>query len=184
MEDITSIISMNLKNIRKERQLTLEAASQLTGVSVSMLGEIERGVTNPTITILWKIADGLKISISDLIKDKTTPVSVVYHHETSLSIDGEGVKIFSLFPFDPDQRTEFYYKEFQAGARYESQGHRKGMKEYILVCEGVMTLQIGEKKYNLARGDAIHFDGDVYHCYQNLKDEPLSAYMILYYGQD
>ena len=55
MENIGHIVAENLKRLREERKLSLDAVAKCSGVSKSMLGQIERGVTNPTISTLWKI---------------------------------------------------------------------------------------------------------------------------------
>ena len=59
MGNINLVISMNLKHIREERKLSLDKVAKMTGVSKSMLGQIERGDSNPTIATVWKIANGL-----------------------------------------------------------------------------------------------------------------------------
>lgn len=182
MEDIKSVVGANLKSIRKKRQLTLENLSKLTDVSISMLGEIERGLTNPTITVLWKIADGLKVPFTDLINEEKPPVSVVHNKDAHTIIDEVGFKLFSLFNFDPIKKIEMYYKTLEPGSSYESKGHLAGIEEYIMICDGTMNLQIGDKNYILNKGDAINFKGNSYHCYKNEGNTILSAYMILYYG--
>ena len=58
-----------LKKIRRERALTLDNTAELTGVSKTMLGQIERGVSVPTISVLWKIAKGLQLSFSTLLQN-------------------------------------------------------------------------------------------------------------------
>ncbi|WP_368488292.1 helix-turn-helix domain-containing protein [Clostridium sp. BJN0013] len=175
MEDIKLIIGTNLKNIRKKRQLTLEMLSKLTNVSTSMLGEIERGITNPTITVLWKIADGLKSPFTDLINEEKPQISVIYNNDAKTIINESGFKLFSLFNFDPVKKIEIYYKISEVGSSYEFKGHVVGIEEYIMICDGIMNLQIGNKNYILSKGD-------IYHRYKNEGDSPLSAYMILYYG--
>ena len=67
MENINSVVADNLKRLRDERKLSLEATAKLSGVSKSMLGQIERGEANPTVSTVWKIAGGLKISFTDLM---------------------------------------------------------------------------------------------------------------------
>ncbi|MEN6483123.1 MAG: helix-turn-helix transcriptional regulator, partial [Anaerolineaceae bacterium] len=67
MEDATLLIAKNLKRIREERKLSLDRLSDLTGVSKSMLGQIERGESSPTISMVWKITNGLKISFTTLL---------------------------------------------------------------------------------------------------------------------
>ena len=65
--DVTSVVAMNIKSIREQKKLTLDAASEITGVSRSMLSQIEKGDVNPTISVLWKIANGYKVSFTSLV---------------------------------------------------------------------------------------------------------------------
>jgi len=66
MENMQLILASNLRRIREERRLSLDKVSELTGVSKSMLGQIERGESNPTLQTVWKIANGLRVSLTDL----------------------------------------------------------------------------------------------------------------------
>ena len=67
--EITSRIAANAKRLREEKKLTLDAAANLTGVSRSMLAQIEKGEVNPTISVLWKIANGLKVPYTRLMEE-------------------------------------------------------------------------------------------------------------------
>ena len=69
MEDLNLIIGNRLKTIRNNRNLSLSEVSEITGVSKAMLGQIERGQSNPTVSTLWKIANGLKVSFSMFIDE-------------------------------------------------------------------------------------------------------------------
>lgn len=69
MDDIQAIIAKNLVKLRKTRNLTLDQVSELTGVSKAMLGQIEKGKSTPTVTTLWKIANGLQVSFSVFLKE-------------------------------------------------------------------------------------------------------------------
>lgn len=184
MDDIPTIIGINLKKIRKNKQMTLETLSQISGVSISMLGEIERGVTNPTITILWKIADGLKISLSDLIQQHEPDISVVYQKDAAASLIGDSYKILSLFKFDADKKFEVFCKLLEPGAYFESEGHRFGVEEYLFICGGTLTLNVGNKEYLLSQGDAIRFSGENIHSYHNQGETTVSAFTILYYASE
>ena len=63
MDDINKIVAENLREIRRLRKLSLDGLAELTGVSKSMLGQIEREESNPTLQTLWKIAAGLRVSL-------------------------------------------------------------------------------------------------------------------------
>ena len=67
--DVTKCIAANVKAIREKKKLTLDSAAQATGVSRSMLAQIEKGDVNPTISVLWKIANGYTVSFTALVED-------------------------------------------------------------------------------------------------------------------
>ena len=77
MKENVAFIGSNLQAIRKERNLSLEKVSQITGVSKAMFAQIERGDSTPTVTTLWKIADGLKVSFSSLITRPQKSMQVI-----------------------------------------------------------------------------------------------------------
>lgn len=182
VDDITSIVGNNLKDLRKSRHLTLECLSEITGVSISMLGEIERGMTNPTITILWKIADGLKIPFSELLAVEKESVEIIRRAEAGSVLNVDEVMIRAMFGFDPDKKFEVLLKTFEPGAVLKSAGHRNGVEEYLLICGGTLTLEVGDNQVNLAEGDAIRFDGTLAHTYRNQGNSQVNAFTILYYN--
>lgn len=157
--------------------------SRLTGVSTSMLGEIERGITNPTISIVWKIADGMKISLSDLLRETQPSVTLVRRQDAPAQVNGDGFDIFSLHKFDPDKKLEILYKILQPGASFTSEGHRKGMEEYLLLVEGTLHLKVGEQHFTLQQGDSIRFTAEVQHEYHNPGNTPVQAFTLFYYGE-
>ena len=63
--DVTSLVAKNVRQARETKKLTLDGAAAATGVSRSMLAQIEKGEVNPTISVLWKIANGYKMCIRD-----------------------------------------------------------------------------------------------------------------------
>ena len=67
--DVNVIVAKNVRRIRESKKLTLDEAAAATGVSRSMLAQIERGSVTPTISILWKNASGYKVSFSKLLQE-------------------------------------------------------------------------------------------------------------------
>ncbi|MDZ7542587.1 helix-turn-helix domain-containing protein, partial [Clostridium perfringens] len=86
-EMIHQKIGRNLQEIRKSRGLSLDAVSELSGVSKGMLGQIERGESNPTISVLWKIVNGLRISFATLMEESSPTVTVVKMEDTTPLIE-------------------------------------------------------------------------------------------------
>lgn len=184
MGSIRSIVGNNLREIRKERQLTLQELSDITGVSKSMLGEIERSVTNPTITVLWKITGGLKIPFTMLVQEEKPTITLVKEEDTKNFIQKEEFKITSIFEFDPEKKFEIYHIQFSSGSKHESNGHIKGVEEYAFVYEGKMIIDVDGERYRLNAGDSIKFKAENFHAYINESDSAAKAYSIIFYGKN
>lgn len=109
MENIGHIVAENLKRLREERKLSLDAVAKSSGVSKSMLGQIERGVTNPTISTLWKIANGLKISFTSLMLRPEADIEIVQRSAIAPFVETDGkYRNYPVFPFDNSRGFEMY----------------------------------------------------------------------------
>ncbi|MGN0708782.1 MAG: helix-turn-helix domain-containing protein [Anaerovoracaceae bacterium] len=180
--DIQSSIADNLKEIRKKKQLTLDEASRLTGVSRSMLSAIEKGDTNPTISVLWKIANGYKVKFTSLIDDKNQANQVIPADDIEPVTEGDGKYVnYPIFPFDEKRLFETYRIRIDQGGHLEAQPHMPGTEEYITVFSGKAVITAGDDSFELNEGDSIHFLADVPHSYRNSGTETVWLSMILYY---
>lgn len=181
MENIQKIIGENLSEIRKNRNLTLNQLSDLTGVSKGMLAQIEKSKTNPTVSTLWKIANGLQVSFSSFTKERRPVVNKLNIKDmASLTDDNGKYIVYNLFPDFYDRAFEVYYVELHSACSYEGRSHMG--EEFILVKEGTVTVNIHEETYNLDATDALHFMGSTKHDYYNETNERVSFYMIVHYS--
>lgn len=179
---IGSIIAYNLKEIRKSKDLSLDALANMSGVSKSMLGQIERGESSPTITTLWKIATALHISFTTLLEETKREVEVIDNMKiTPLYSDDNRFKLYPTFPYENDRNFEMLYIELEPGAISPSEAHEPGTEEYIIVYDGVLEVEINEKKYELPAGSGIRYDADSNHIYKNKADQLTKICMIIYY---
>jgi len=181
MDKVKKMVGINLQALRKRRGLTLQELSDLTGVSKSMLGEIERGATSPTITVLWKIADGLRIPVTLLLQEDVPHFTLIREEEMEVFTEGDAYTIASIFPYDPGRKFEIFHIQFNPGSTHESKGHSKGIGEHILVYEGVLTVGVGDRSVELNKGDSLYFQGDDIHVYSNQGSAPTKAYSIISY---
>ncbi|SMP72177.1 helix-turn-helix domain-containing protein [Anoxynatronum buryatiense] len=184
MDDISQVIAGNLKELREQRRLSLDRVAELTGVSKSMLGQIERGESNPTIQTIWKMANGLKVSLTTLI-DRNTPETVVVKRSTVSPAGGNDgkIQIYPVFPFDPEKRFEVINLELSSGAYSPSEPHADGAEEYLMVLEGDMNVTVGGEVYALEAGDAIRYRADQSHAYSRSDEAPTltKACMVIVY---
>lgn len=167
MEKISKSISMNLKSIRKSKGYTLEDLSKISSVSKSMLGEIERGSTNPTILVLWKIAEGLKIPLTKLITEKENELLIVRKDDKKLINADSGFYIYSIFPYYDLHNLEILKIEVSPLSKLSNPGHMDGVDEYIYVIEGDIEMILGSDKIELMQGDSVRFKGKKPHEFIN-----------------
>ncbi|MCE1252356.1 MAG: XRE family transcriptional regulator [Anaerolineae bacterium] len=176
MESINQNISRNLKQIRKERTLTLDDLAEISGVSKSMLGEIERGSTNPTILVLWKIADGLKIPLTRLIDDEELDYNLVRAAQHKTVSQNDQYNISSIFPYREPSKSEILTLEIKSHGSLGNSGHRHGVEETILVLDGEIELKLNDETIRLQKGDAIRFKGHLKHQVYN--PNPQNAHLL------
>ena len=176
MEDINKSITINLKLIRKNKGLTLEDLSRISGVSKSMLGDIERGSTNPTILVLWKIAEGLKIPLTKLIEEKNQDYLIVRNNQTELINNDSECSIYSLFPYYDLHNLEIHKIEIAPFSKLSNSGHMNGVDEYILLIEGEIKVMLADSEIDLYQGDSIRFKGENSHEFINKSKN--SAHLI------
>lgn len=182
--DITNTISVNTKRIREQKKLTLDAAASVTGVSRSMLAQIEKGEVNPTISVLWKIANGYKVSFTSLVEEKDNPISIIRLADMQPLKEDEGRYLnYPIFAFDEQKLFETYRIVIEAGGTLSAQPHLKGAVEYITVFSGCVNIIVAGKQLQLLKGDSIRFSADVPHGYQNAGKETAELSMLIYYCQ-
>ena len=180
--DVNGVVAANVRAIREGKRLTLDAAAAATGVSRSMLAQIEKGEVNPTISVLWKIANGYKVSFTSLVEDRRGPVDVRRGREIQpLEEDGGRYLNYPLFPFEEDKGFESYRIVIREGGGLEAQPHLKGAREYVTVFSGALELTVEGTSYRLEKGDAIRFQADVPHAYRGAGPGDTELHMLIYY---
>ena len=182
--DVNSTVSKNLRRLREARKLSLDSTARLTGVSKSMLGQIERGEVNPTISVLWKIASGLKTSFTSLVERPIDDTLIIRGGETdTLTEDGGRYITHPVFPFDEKKGFETLRLEILTGGSLEATPHLPGSEEYVTVFAGSVELTVGADVYHLARYDSLRFKADVPHFYKNAGQTPAELSMIIWYAR-
>lgn len=166
--DVTKIVAGNAKALREQKKLTLDAAAALTGVSRSMLAQIERGEVNPTISVLWKIANGYKVSFTSLVERPDGAVAVIRQAGLTPLVEDQGRYLnYPIFPFEEQTLFETYRIVIEPGGALSAQPHMAGTQEYITLFAGAAEIRVGDETFALAAGDSIRFRADVPHGYRN-----------------
>jgi transcriptional regulator with XRE-family HTH domain len=180
--NLNNIIASNLKRLRNERQLSLGKLSEICGVSKVMLGQIERGESNPTINTIWKIASGLKIPYTTLI-DEPIKTNILIKKEDSTEQESPDNKfrVYCYFKSNANRNFELFTVELDGNSTYESNSHGEKTQEYVIVYNGQLSLDVDNTNYILNPGDSIVFDSSKPHFYSSLGDDMIKMTIINYY---
>ena len=182
MDQSAQAISHNLKSIRENRRLSLDQLSELTGVSKSMLRQIETGRSSPTIATLWKIANGLKISFTTLLQKPAVNAEVRSFKEAApLTAAADHYRLFPLVPFEPRQSFEAYYLEIDPGTAFAGEPHQGSVYEYVFMLKGSLKISVDDKAFVINDGEFLQFEAASPHEYECLGDDTASAIMQISY---
>ncbi len=174
-EDVGKRIGANLRKYRKHKGLSMEAFAKQIGVSKLTLIKVEHGEANPTLSVIWKIADGLKISITELL-EMESDVSII-RREDGLKLASSD-ELFVAEPLFRSHSFELYRGYLQGESEYISEAHQPGVIEFVTVMSGELTMELDGKVYHLNAYDSIRFKGDRLHKYAN----PSSSVSILHFA--
>jgi XRE family transcriptional regulator, regulator of sulfur utilization len=175
-------VAESLKRFRQERQLSLDELSARSGVSRAALSQIEGIRTNPTLTVLWKIAVGLEIPFNDLIGGpREEAIIVLRAGETPSLRSADGQTQSRLLSPGASGDTEVYELVLRPGAVLRSDPHARGTTETLVLLSGALRVEAGGQGYDLDPGDSVFFRADVEHAYTNQgKGEALCIDVIRY----
>ena len=147
MNQIDTSVSENLRLARRAQNLSFDELSRRSGVSKSMLRQIEIGRSSPTISVLWKIANGLKLPFSSLLTKRQAGAEVADFTSTGQVKSGKkGYRLFPLVTFEPDRPFEVYYAEIEEGIQFDGEPHHGKARETVFVLSGAIEITLGETK--------------------------------------
>ena len=184
MDSIHAVIAENIKRLREERKLSLDGLAKLSGVSKSMLGQIERGDVNPTISTLWKNRHRLQARPSPELLNTALRLTVRSSPKRTCSPLSRTAGVSAIIlssPFDSARRFEMYMIEMDAGSHLEADPHPEGTQEFITVFSGTLAVTAGEEQMLVDSGGSLRFRADKVHGYKNVSEEECKLSMVIFY---
>jgi len=181
--NIAERLAARLRKARKSKGLSLEAMAKLSGVSRSMLSQIERGESSPTVATLWSLTRALQVDFAGLLDDEKADSTIkdVMRANRTPTIDsqGEGCRIRILSPPDQAGALEVYEILLAANGALVSEPHSLGCRELLTVTQGAITVTAGDADVVLAVGDTVRYAADCPHAIK-ASDAPAKAMLIVY----
>ncbi len=181
-------VGPRVRALREGMDLSLRDLAQRSGVSAPMLSQVERGETSPTLAVAAKIAAGLELRLSQLLRlDEGGAVTVTRAGDRRPGRDsGRGHRFEVLTSAHPGQRAELSRHALAPGAATGGPGdppmHEPGAREIALVERGVVLLHVDGEAHRLEAGDCATFDADLPHHFENPGPDAASLLAVVVAG--
>jgi transcriptional regulator with XRE-family HTH domain len=177
-------VGSTLAELRQVRALSLDELSRLAGVSKSMLSQIERNQANPTVAVVWRLANALGVPLGALIDGERPAgpaITTVAGHDTPTlrSPDGK-CELRILGPIELAGQFEWYELIVQPGGRLESQAHEPGSREHLSVLgDGALEVRSGTDLSTLRANETARYAVDVPHAIVNPGAQRVQALLVV-----
>jgi XRE family transcriptional regulator, regulator of sulfur utilization len=179
-------LGTRVKSLREAMDLSLRDLAERSSVSAPMLSQVERGATSPTLAVAARIAAGLDLSLSQLLRlDEDGHVVIVRRGQGRKHRHG-GHRVEELTPPLPGQRADVSLHRLGPGAvtggADDPPIHEPGSRETAVVLDGTATLAVDGQLHELRAGDSVTFDADLPHHFENHGDQPAELLAVVAAG--
>ena len=179
-------IGTRVKSLREGIGLSLRELAERSGVGAATLSQVERGESSPSIAVAARIADGLELSLSQLLRLDESHHVVIVRKGRGRRQQRSGHAVEELTPPLPGQRADVSLHRLDPGAATGGEGdppiHEPGSRETVVLLEGRAELIVEGRPHPLAAGDSATFDADLPHHFRNPGTEPARLLAVVAAG--
>lgn len=176
-------VGATIAKLRQERQLSLDELSREAGVSKSMLSQIERNQANPTVALVWRLANALHVPMTELLSGETSEAktieTIAAHATPMLKTQDARCELRILGPLELAGQFEWYELRMQPGGALVSQPHEPGSREHLTVLSGSLEVQSGQSSQKLKAGETARYAVDVPHAIRNNSKQLTTALLVV-----
>jgi XRE family transcriptional regulator, regulator of sulfur utilization len=166
--DLGRRVAENLRQRRKARGMSLDDLARASGVSRAALSQIETCKSNPTVSVLWKVAVGLGVPFAELIGAPRSGAMLLRRNDAQVLRSSDGkLESRPLAPAGASPLVELYELRLGARSTHSSEAHAPGTHELLVVLSGQLKMHVDGETYELAAGDSVAFAADRPHAYEN-----------------
>ncbi len=179
-------VGPRVRALREAMGLSLRDLAERSGVSAPLLSQVERGETSPTLASAAKIATGLELTLSQLLRLDEGQHVAVSRASGRRRYERGGHRFEELTPPLPGQRADVSLHLLEPGAttggRTDPPMHEPGSRETAVVLGGTLALVVDGSRYDLQEGDSVTFDADLPHYFENDGEEPTRFLAVIAAG--
>ncbi|MBV8502275.1 MAG: helix-turn-helix transcriptional regulator [Paucibacter sp.] len=176
-------VGATLQSLRQAQGLSLDELSRRAGVSKSMLSQIERNQANPTVAVVWRLANALRVDMAELLGGEKTAaptIQTVPAHATPLLATPDGLcSLRILGPIELAGQFEWYELSMQPGGALESAAHEPGSREHLSVLSGHVEVTASGTSRQLQSGETARYAVDGPHAIRNTGKTVATALLVV-----
>ncbi|MDE1567162.1 helix-turn-helix domain-containing protein [Aquabacter sp. P-9] len=178
---ITGQLGKTIQRLRKAYNLSLSDLSEQSGVAKSIISQIERNETNPTLATIWRLSQALDMSVERVLasSDEAPFVEKLTRADTPILLSDDGRCRLTIIGWIKTVEWLQYY-DFQAepGGELDSDPHQRGSIECLSVVSGALEVEVGGVTETAKAGETLRYRCDRRHTIRNVGTEPAHAFMV------
>jgi len=180
-DDVASSIGRNVRALRQQRRMTIDALAAASGVSRGTVIQIETARGNPSISTLVHLAEALRVGVTSLVDGDAAPRVVVRRAEQAVPLWTSAAGSTAVFRVgtDPPDVVELWDWTLQPGDAFDGEAHPVGTREVLSVLRGTLGLRVGSTEQTLTEGDTVLFEAHAPHRYTGAGDEAVRFTMVV-----
>ena len=174
-------LGKTIQRLRKAYNLSLSELAEQSGVAKSIISQIERNETNPTLATIWRLSQALDVSIERVLaaQDDDPFVEVVTRADTPVLVSEDGkVKLSIIGWIRTVEWLQWYDVTAEPGGELDSEGHQRGSIECLSVTAGTLEVEVGGRVKKVEAGGTVRYRSDRRHIIRNTGREVARATMV------
>ena len=174
-------IGQEIQRLRLERNFTLDQLASKSGVSKSILSQIERDRSNPTLATIWRITKALESPLENVLSandDKYRFEKLSSNATPEVTSEDKGFRLRILGTLKTVSSVQWYEFNAEPGAELKSESHGKGSLESITLCGGNLTITIEDEIQKICAGETLRYHTDLSHILKNEGNKDSHGFMV------
>lgn len=180
--DLTPELGKTIQRLRKAYNMSLGELSEQSGVAKSIISQIERNETNPTVSTVARLSKALDTTIGEVLKVRGGENFVEHQTRSGVPLleSEDGLcRLAIAGPLNLVEHVQWYDFRARPGGVLDSEPHQAGCIEHLYIIAGELEIRSGDEVRTVKAGEAIRYRGDVVHSIKNCGDGPAHATMVL-----
>ncbi len=174
-------LGRTVARLRKAHNMSLSELSDHSGVAKSIISQIERNETNPTLATIWRLAQALDVAIDRILQasDDEPFIDKSNRGDTPILVSEDGKCRLAIIGWIKTvEWLQWYDFEAEAGGVLASEPHQHGSVECLSVLEGELVVEVAGITDTAKAGDTLRYRCDRPHVIRNMSDKPARATMV------